>query len=64
MKALTPGEYELLIGPMSVEVSGEKGSRMMNRMPTVRQTVSVGAGADAEVTLVMTLKPEPAQPER
>lgn len=54
---LMPGEYELMIGPMSVEVSGERGSRTMNRMPTVKQTVVVGAGADAEVTLVMTLKP-------
>ena len=60
IKGLIPGDYELTIGPMSVEVSGEKGSRMMNRMPTVRQTVAVGAGSDAEVTLVMTLKPEPA----
>ena len=59
IKGLTPGEYELMIGPMSVEVSGEKGSRMMNRMPTVKQTVVVGAGADVAVTLVMTLKPEP-----
>jgi hypothetical protein len=57
IKGLVPGEYELMIGPMSVEISGERGSRMMNRMPTVRQTVAVGAGADAEVTLVMTLKP-------
>lgn len=65
IKGLTPGDYELVIGPMSVEVSGEKGSRMMNRMPTVRQTVSVGAGADSEVTLVMTLPPEPpARPQR
>jgi len=62
IKGLTPGEYELVIGPMSVEISGERGSRMMNRMPTVRQTVAVGAGADAEVTLVMTLKPEPPSP--
>ena len=59
IKGLTPGEYELMIGPMSVEISGEKGSRMKDRMPTVRQTVAVGAGADAEVTLVMTLPPEP-----
>ena len=57
IKGLVPGEYELMIGPMSVEISGERGSRMMNRMPTVKQTVAVGAGADAEVTLVMTLKP-------
>ena len=65
IRGLTPGEYELTIGPMSVEISGERGSRMMNRMPTVKQTVVVGAGADAEVTLVMTLKPEPPpQPQR
>jgi hypothetical protein len=64
IKGLTPGEYELVIGPMSVEISGERGSRMKNRMPTLRQTVGVGAGSDAQVTLVMTLKPEPAQPQR
>ena len=65
IKGLTPGDYELVIGPMSVEISGEKGSRTMNRMPTVRQTVTVGAGADSEVTLVMTLSPEPpARPQR
>ncbi|HET6863447.1 MAG TPA: carboxypeptidase-like regulatory domain-containing protein [Pyrinomonadaceae bacterium] len=58
IKGLIPGEYELTIGPMSVEISGEGGSRMMNRMPTVKQNVVVGAGADAFVTLVMTLKPE------
>lgn len=62
IKGLTPGEYELMIGPMSVEISGERGSRLMNRMPTVRQNVAVGAGADAEVTLVMTLKTEPPPP--
>ena len=64
IKGLTPGEYELVIGPMSVEISGERGTRTMDRMPTVRQTVAVGAGSDAEVTLVMTLRPEPAQPQR
>ena len=58
-KGLIPGEYELMIGPMSVTVSGEKGGQTMNRMPTVKQTVMVGPGADAEVTLVMTLKPIP-----
>ena len=62
IKGLTPGDYELTIGPMSVEISGERGGRMMDRMPTVKQTVAVGAGADAEVTLVMTLKPEPPRP--
>ena len=62
IKGLTPGDYELVIGPMSVEISGERGSRMINRMPTVRQTVSIGAGSDAEVTLIMTLKPEPPAP--
>ena len=65
IKNLTPGDYELVIGPMTAEISGERGSRIMNRMPTVRQTVAVGAGADAQVTLVMTLKPEPhAPPQR
>jgi carboxypeptidase family protein len=61
INGLMPGEYELTIGPMSVEISGEGGSRMMNRMPTVKQRVTVGAGADTEVTLVMTLKPETPQ---
>jgi hypothetical protein len=64
IKDLTPADYELVIGPMSVEISGERGSRTMNRMPTVRQTVTVRAGTDSEVTLVMTLKPEPpARPQ-
>lgn len=62
INGLTPGEYELTIGPMSVEISGEGGSRMMDRMPTVKQTVVVGPGADAVVTLLMTLKPEPPPP--
>jgi len=57
IKGLMPGEYELMIGPRSVLVSGERGSRTMNRMATVKQTVAVGPGADAEITLVMTLKP-------
>lgn len=59
IKGLIPGEYELMIGPMSVYVSGDRGSRTRYRMPTVKRTVVVGAGADAEVTLVMTLKPVP-----
>lgn len=58
IKGLTPGEYELMIGPMSVEISGEGGTRIMNRMPIVKQTVTVGAGTEVEVTLVMTLNPE------
>jgi hypothetical protein len=65
IKGLMPGEYELMIGPMSVEISGERGSRTMNRMPTVKQTIAVGPGADAEVTLVMALNPErPSPPQR
>ena len=65
IKGLTPGDYELMIGPMSVEISGERGSRMKDRMPTVRQTVAVAAGVDAEVTLVMTLPPgSPSRPQR
>ncbi len=65
VKGLMPGEYELMIGPMSVEISGDRGGHTMNRMPTVKQTVAVGPGADAEVTLVMTLNPErPSPPQR
>ena len=65
IQGLSPGDYELMIGPMSVEISGERGSRMTDRMPTVRQTVTVRAGSDSEVTLVMTLKPEPPpRPQR
>ena len=59
IQGLMPGEYELMIGPMSVEISGERGSRMMNRMPTVRQTVVVGQGTGAEVTLLLNLTPDP-----
>jgi hypothetical protein len=62
IKGLIPGEYELMIGPMSLEVSGDRGHRTINRMPTVKQTVLVASGADAEVTLVMTLKPEMQPP--
>lgn len=61
IKGLMPGEYELMIGPMSVDVSGERGSQTMNRLPTVKQNVVVGPGADAEVVLVMTLRPAPPQ---
>jgi len=65
IKGLIPGEYEFMIGPMSVEVSGERGSRTMNRMPTVKQIVTIGPGTDAEVTLVMTMNPErPSPPQR
>jgi hypothetical protein len=64
IKGLVPGEYELMIGPMSVYVSGDRGSRTTNRMPTVKQTVVVGAEADAEVTLVMTLKPVTQPPSQ
>ena len=64
IKDLIPGEYELMIGPMSVLISGDKGGRTMNRMPTVKQNVVVGQGVDAEVTLVLSLKPEvPAPPQ-
>ena len=65
IKDLIPGEYELVIGPMSVEISGEKGSRMKNRMPTVKQTVAVGAGSEVEVSLTLILNPEPPlRPQR
>jgi len=65
IKDLIPGEYELVIGPMSVEISGEKGSRMKNRMPTVKQTVAVGAGSEVEVSLTLILNSEPPlRPQR
>jgi hypothetical protein len=61
---LIPGEYELMIGPMSVWVSGDKGGRTMSRMPTVKQNVVIGQGVDAAVTLVLSLRPAPpAQPQ-
>lgn len=41
IKGLVAGEYELMIGPMSVYVSGKGGSRTMSRMPTVKQIVTV-----------------------
>jgi hypothetical protein len=64
IKNLIPGEYELILGPMTVTISGEKGSSTMNRMPTVKQNVMVGQGVDAEVTLVLSLRPEPPSPPR
>jgi hypothetical protein len=62
IKGLAPGEYELRIGPMSLEVFGEGGGRTISRMPTVRQTVTVEQGTDATVTLVLTLKPVTSPP--
>ena len=57
IEKLVEGDYKLLIGPMSVTVSGDAGVKTMSRMPTVEQTVSVTPGAVSEVTLVLSLKP-------
>ena len=57
IEKLVEGDYELLIGPMGVTVTGDAGVKTMSRMPTVEQTVSVTPGAVSEVTLVLSLKP-------
>jgi protocatechuate 3,4-dioxygenase beta subunit len=57
IEKLVEGDYKLLIGPMSVTVTGDAGGKTMSRMPTVEQTVSVNPGAVSEVTLVLSLKP-------
>jgi len=54
-----PGEYELLIGPMSVTISGPGGSANASRLPTVKQKVVLAPGVEQEVTLTLTLKPKP-----
>lgn len=54
---LTPGEYELMVGPMSVEVSGEAGRETVSRMQTTKQTLVVVLGNNPEVTMVVTLAP-------
>jgi protocatechuate 3,4-dioxygenase beta subunit len=54
---LTEGEYEFIVGPMSVMHTSAAGSKTVSRMPTVKQSVAVKAGAEAEVTLVIALRP-------
>jgi protocatechuate 3,4-dioxygenase beta subunit len=57
IEKLFTGDYELMIGPMSVEVTGDAGGKTMSRMPTVKQTVSVRSGAESDITLVLSLRP-------
>jgi hypothetical protein len=57
IEKLFEGDYELLIGPMSVTITGDAGGKTMSRMPTVNQTVSVTPGSVSEVTLVLPLRP-------
>jgi protocatechuate 3,4-dioxygenase beta subunit len=57
IEKLFEGDYELIIGPISVTVTGDAGVKTMSRMPTVQQTVSVNLGAVSEVTLVLSMKP-------
>ncbi|HEU4390861.1 MAG TPA: hypothetical protein VFV34_23860, partial [Blastocatellia bacterium] len=54
---LVAGEYELMLGPMTVYTTGPEGGRTMSRMPTVKQTVSVRQGAESDVTILLSLKP-------
>jgi hypothetical protein len=57
IEKLVEGDYELLIGPMGVTVTGDTGVKTMSRLPTVKQTVNVNPGAVSEVTLVLSMKP-------
>ena len=57
IEKLVAGDYELMVGPMTLFVTGEAGSTTMDRMPTVKESVTLTAGRSAEVTLVMVLKP-------
>jgi len=57
IEKLVAGEYELMVGPMSLFVTGEAGSKTMSRLPTVKQQVTLTSGGVAEVTLVVALKP-------
>jgi hypothetical protein len=57
IEKLVEGDYELMIGPMSVTVTGDAGGKTMSRMPTVKQTVNVNPGAVSEVTLALSLRP-------
>jgi hypothetical protein len=57
IEKLFDGAYELLIGPMSVETTGDADGKTLSRMPTVKQTVSVRSGAASNTTLVLSLRP-------
>jgi protocatechuate 3,4-dioxygenase beta subunit len=57
LRNLLEGEYEFTVGPMSVMHTSPAGSKTVSRMPTVKQSVAVKAGAEAEVTLVVVLRP-------
>jgi hypothetical protein len=50
IEKLFTGDYELMIGPMSVEVTGDAGGKTMSRMPTVKQTVSARSGAESDIS--------------
>jgi hypothetical protein len=56
IEKLFTGDYELMIGPMSVDVTGDAGGKSMSRMPTIKQTVSVRSGAESDITLVLSLR--------
>jgi hypothetical protein len=58
---LIPGEYELTIGPYTAYVIGNGvGAKLTrSRMPTVKRLVTVVAGGESQVALVLTLSPTP-----
>jgi protocatechuate 3,4-dioxygenase beta subunit len=58
---LVPGEYELTIGPYTAYVVGDgAGAKLTrSRMPTVKRMVTVVAGGESQVTLVLPLSPTP-----
>ena len=57
IEKLVAGDYEVMIGPMSLEVTDEAGAKTMSRLPTVKRQVTLPPGGAAEVTLVVALRP-------
>jgi hypothetical protein len=57
IEKLVAGDYELIVGPMGVMVTGDAGGETQNRLPTVKQTVNVRPETESNVTLVLSLRP-------
>jgi len=60
-KGLAAGDYELVIGPMSVYHSG---GAPRQQLPTAKQTITVANGAKLPVTLVFDLSDQGKEKER
>jgi hypothetical protein len=56
IEKLVAGDYEVMVGPMSLYVTGETGAKTMSRLPTVKRQVTLPPGGAAEVTLVLALR--------